>query len=470
MLADRVLRLLLAGSEPQQILCLTFTKAAAAEMVARVQADLGRFATLPDAALGDDLRHLLGRPATAGELANARSLLARVLDLPSGLPIMTIHGFCQSLLRRFPLEAGVPAHFDVIEPRTAADLMREAQEEVLASRQAAVQADLATLAVLLGESTLAEGLAELREQRLRSGADLGDAQAVGRSALPGARPAGGRHAGDGSRRGLRRSRDRPGALLAACRALEFGSDRDGERCALITAWLTADQSGRIEGFGDYETVFLRAGDRTPKAQSNVITSQAATPAAVDALMAEQERLAAWAEKAKAARVAERTAALLRVGSAVLERYAQRKARLAALDYDDLIERARDLLQDAGCGVLGAVQARPADRSSAGRRGPGHEPFAVGDHRGALGRVLRRQRRAPGGPHAVRGRRREAVDHERAGRGRRDLPAPAAEPSRPRRGRPAAVARGAAEPLVPLGAADPAGWSMRCSTRPMPATA
>ena len=118
-LADRVLRLLLAGSEPQQILCLTFTKAA----------------------------------------AHARSLLARVLDLPSGLPIMTLHGFCQSLLRRFPLEAGVPPHFDVIEPRTAADLMREAQEEVLASREAAVQADLATLAVLLGEVSLAEGLA-----------------------------------------------------------------------------------------------------------------------------------------------------------------------------------------------------------------------------------------------------------------------------------------------------------------------
>ena len=281
------------------------------------------------------------RPAS---LPTRRILLARVLDLPSGLPIMTIHGFCQSLLRRFPLEAGVPAHFDVIEPRTAADLMREAQEEVLASREAEVQADLATLAVLLGESTLAGGLAELREQRLRAGADLGDAQAVVAALyraldLPaGATPETVRAAACADP-AIDRS-----ALLAACRALEFGSDRDGERCALITAWLTADQSGRIEGFGDYETVFLRAGDRAPKAQSNVITGQAATPAAVDALMAEQERLAAWAEKAKAARVAERTAALLRVGSAVLERYAQRKARLAALDYDDLIERARDLLK------------------------------------------------------------------------------------------------------------------------------
>jgi ATP-dependent helicase/nuclease subunit A len=343
-LADRVLRLLLARSEPQQILCLTFTKAAAAEMVARVQADLGRFATLADAALGDDLRQLLGRPATARELDNARSLLARVLDLPSGLPIMTIHGFCQSLLRRFPLEAGVPPHFDVIEPRTAADLMREAQEEVLASRQASLQADLATLAVLLGESTLAEGLAQLREQRLRFGADLGDAEraiaALHRTLdLPaGATPKTVRAAACADP-----AIDRV-ALLAACRALEFGSDKDGERCALITAWLAADQAGRIDSYQGYENLFLRASDRSPKERGSVITNQAATPAAVAALLAEQERLVVWAEKDRAARVALRTAALLRVGSAVLAQYARRKARLAALDYDDLIERARDLLQ------------------------------------------------------------------------------------------------------------------------------
>jgi ATP-dependent helicase/nuclease subunit A len=343
-LADRVLRLLLAGSEPQQILCLTFTKAAAAEMVARVQADLGRFATLPDATLRDDLRQLLGRAATADELSNARCLLAQVLDLPSGLPIMTIHGFCQSLLRRFPLEAGVPPHFDVIEPRTAADLLREAQEEVLASRQAAIQADLARLAVLLGESTLAEGLAQLREQRLRFGADLSDADRAIASLYrtldlsAGATPETVRAAACADP-----DIDRA-ALLSACRVLEFGSDKDRERCALITGWLASDQAGRLIGYEDYQTVFLRADHRTPKERSSIITNQAATPAAVQAVMTEQERLAAWAEKAKAARVAERTAALLRIGAAVLEQYTRRKARLAALDFDDLIERARDLLQ------------------------------------------------------------------------------------------------------------------------------
>ncbi len=292
-LADRVLRLLLAGSEPQQILCLTFTKAAAAEMVARAQADLGRFATLPDDALRDDLRQLLGRAATAQELANARSLLARVLDLPSGLPIMTIHGFCQSLLRRFPLEAGVPPHFDVVEPRSAADLMREAQEEVLGSRQASVQADLATLAVLLGESSLAEGLAALREQRLRFGADLSDAKATVTAlyrtlGLP-----------DGATSATVRAAacadptiDRPG-LIAACRALDFGSDSDRERCALIGTWLDADHDGRQALYPDYEAVFLK-NDRTPK--SSIITKKAATDEAIAALTAEQERLARFAEQ------------------------------------------------------------------------------------------------------------------------------------------------------------------------------
>ena len=84
-LADRVLRLLLAGSEPQQILCLTFTKAAAAEMVARVQADLGRFATLPDAALADDLRQLLGR-AGDGRRARQRAQPAGARARPAVRP------------------------------------------------------------------------------------------------------------------------------------------------------------------------------------------------------------------------------------------------------------------------------------------------------------------------------------------------------------------------------------------------
>ena len=85
---------------------------------------------------------------------------------------MTIHGFCQSLLKRFPLEAGVAPHFELLDPRSTADLLREAQSEVLASSRSDIRAALGRLAVLLGEGTLAEGLNALREDRLRLGAAL----------------------------------------------------------------------------------------------------------------------------------------------------------------------------------------------------------------------------------------------------------------------------------------------------------
>jgi ATP-dependent helicase/nuclease subunit A len=257
---------------------------------------------------------------------------------------VTIHGFCQSLLRRFPLEAGVPPHFDVVEPRSAADLMREAQEEILASRQAQVTADLAVLAVQVGESSLAEGLAALREQRLRFRADLSDAAA----AVAALHRALGLPAGATPETVLAAACDDPAidraALTHACDALEHGSNTDREHGVLIGAWLAADPAGRQALYPGYEAVFLKA-DRTPR--SSVITKKAATPTTVAALTAEQERVAGFAEQHRAARVALRTAALLRVGSAVLDRYAQRKARQAALDYDDLIERARDLLQAPG---------------------------------------------------------------------------------------------------------------------------
>jgi ATP-dependent helicase/nuclease subunit A len=88
-----------------------------------------------------------------------------VLDLPSGLRILTIHSFCQSLLRRFPLEAGVSLHFELLEPRAAAGLFQEARDEVLISRQPALRQAVDKLAVMLGEFSLAEGLAALNARR-----------------------------------------------------------------------------------------------------------------------------------------------------------------------------------------------------------------------------------------------------------------------------------------------------------------
>ena len=165
-LADRVLRLLLQGAAPERILCLTFTKAGAAEMVGRIEGDLARFAALAEDDLARELFALLGRAADAGEAARARGLLAEILDLPGGLGIMTIHSFCQSLLRRFPLEAGIAPHFEVLEPRDADELMAQALDAVLEA-PGELQGALRVLAVLVGEGGFKEGLDALRQHRLR---------------------------------------------------------------------------------------------------------------------------------------------------------------------------------------------------------------------------------------------------------------------------------------------------------------
>ena len=123
-LTDRVARLLLDGVQPQHILCLTYTKAAAAEMQNRLFQRLGAWAMLDDAALRDALRALGYTGSTTDrDLRRARTLFARAIETPGGLKIQTIHSFCAALLRRFPLEAGVSPQFTEIEDR-AAELLR----------------------------------------------------------------------------------------------------------------------------------------------------------------------------------------------------------------------------------------------------------------------------------------------------------------------------------------------------------
>ncbi|MFP6777308.1 MAG: UvrD-helicase domain-containing protein, partial [Alphaproteobacteria bacterium] len=130
-LTDRVLRLLLSGAEPGRILCLTFTRAAAAEMAIRITGTLGEWTAAGNEILDMALRELLGRAPKDAEYQRARMLFAHVLDTPGGIKILTIHAFCQSLLRRFPLEAGIAPHFAVADDRTARELLNEAQNRLL---------------------------------------------------------------------------------------------------------------------------------------------------------------------------------------------------------------------------------------------------------------------------------------------------------------------------------------------------
>ena len=130
-LVRRVIRLLLAGNAPARILCLTFTKAAAANMANKVLETLSKWVRLDDEALNEAIREMSPLAPTAALRATARRLFAEALETPGGLKVQTIHAFCDRVLHQFPMEARVQAGFEVLDDVQEADLLRRAREAVL---------------------------------------------------------------------------------------------------------------------------------------------------------------------------------------------------------------------------------------------------------------------------------------------------------------------------------------------------
>ncbi|MGH6995013.1 MAG: UvrD-helicase domain-containing protein, partial [Stellaceae bacterium] len=266
-LTDRVLALLLAGNEPARILCLTFTKAAAAEMAIRVGTELSDWATMSDTDLRDKLKDLVGGDVDVDQLDRARQLFARVLDAPGGMHIETIHAFCQSLLRRFPLEARIPPHFQVMEERSTAEAMERAVAHVLDrardGKPKVLGAALDAVTQLVGEGRFIELIEMLANERERVAAvrAAGDAQfeARLRAVL-----------------GLQ-ARETPGSIIRqACKDDAFAGDAlkraahvlgqsgsltDAKASRGIGRWL-GRVGGRVLGFDDYcDVFFTQQGDR-----------------------------------------------------------------------------------------------------------------------------------------------------------------------------------------------------------------
>src|SRR5215203_2912461 len=134
-LTGRVLRLLLSGAAPESILCLTFTKAAAAEMANRIGARLAAWIRMKDADLKKDL-FALSEPNDSLTIQRARRLFAKVLEAPGGLRIQTIHAFAQTLLASFPAEAGIAPGFKPLEGRAEQELGRTTLANLLAEAEA----------------------------------------------------------------------------------------------------------------------------------------------------------------------------------------------------------------------------------------------------------------------------------------------------------------------------------------------
>ena len=354
-LTDRILRLLLAGAAPGGLLAITFTKSAASEMQNRLAKELARWAIATETDVSKALDKLLGRQPTQNEIVEARRLFAKVLDTPGGMRIQTLHALCQSILARFPIEARIPPRFEVLEDRTAAELLRDARERVLAaSLDGASDAPLTRALADIAEETTELGFEGVLRSLLRERARLAAAIAAagGIDAYEGALadrlgvPSGLQDIDivtDASADGAMDAE----TLRKVAAAMLQATKKEAERGEVLADWLALTAVvDRVRIWPDYGRVFLTDKGEIRK-RLTIKAVDNACPGATEALLAEAERVLAVEKRRRAAAVSRRSAAMARLAATIIEGYQRAKARSAALDFDDLILATRRLLEREG---------------------------------------------------------------------------------------------------------------------------
>ena len=339
-LTDRVARLLLANVSPQNILCLTYTKAAASEMQNRLFKRLGAWSMMDDHNLQADLRELGVEDAISpADLRAARTLFARAIETPGGLKIQTIHSFCAGLLRRFPLEAGISPQFTEMEDRASALLRAEVVDQIAMGPDAGVVDQLARhfteadfdrfLQEIAGKRGLFQTLPD--DGALRRLFDLSaglTAQILLQAVLP-----------EGTS-------DLIGQLRDLCLT---GSDNDLKAAHKLAAFSKSDDFD-WDDLSILEDVFLTGeGTKSPfSAKLGSFPTKATREKAPD-LMDQVEPLMEAVEAARTDRIKlmalDRTRALYAFAKVFIGAYEARKLHRGLLDFDDLIQKARALLTD-----------------------------------------------------------------------------------------------------------------------------
>ncbi|HET7714543.1 MAG TPA: double-strand break repair helicase AddA [Bauldia sp.] len=348
-LAQRVIRLLLAGADPSRILCLTFTRAAAAEMAKRVFDILSNWTALSDTRLAGEIARIEGKRPDAATLAQGRRLFARALETPGGLKIQTIHAFCERLLHQFPFEANVAGNFEVLAERDQAALAETARRRTLA--KAANDGDgplgRALGTVLAAASDFMHELAvkEFIDKRDRvrawiaAAGSLDDALLELRSALG---------VSDGESVASLRS-----AILGECalasqlaalaEVLAGGSKADRQAAERLARVADArNQDDRIDAYLEF---WIRRTDGELRVARSMVTNamKARWEGLEEWLELERERLDGLLQRLRAADCYESTAAILVLADAAIAEYDRMKTLRGALDFEDLIVKTVGLL-------------------------------------------------------------------------------------------------------------------------------
>ncbi|MCH9807590.1 MAG: double-strand break repair helicase AddA [Alphaproteobacteria bacterium] len=358
-LTMRTLRLMLAGTPPERILCLTYTKAAAAEMSTRVFGRLAKWVTATDDALSAELDGLLGRRPTLQERLSARTLFTRAIETPGGLKVQTIHAFCERLLQRFPMEAGVPPGFSTLDDDLGRTLKREAIDralaEALADKDGPLGRALMTAVAYAAEDMFEDVLSAAIKQRSwllsieRQPVDLdGPHDPLIRHAEVLRHRLGGASASNLPDLHKQMAGVLSDAVLdTAARVLGEGTKTDQKVAVFLRA---AHAAGREpERIAALKSALLTQKGE-PRASVATKKVRESEPGLTATLETARDRLAKLAGEELALKCVDATLALIQLASRVLQHYNDAKARRAALDFDDLIEKAVSLL-GSGDGAL-----------------------------------------------------------------------------------------------------------------------
>ncbi len=355
-LTSRVLRLLLAGTPPERILALTYTKAAAAEMSKRVFDRLGGWVTMELEQLQASLADVLARAPDDAELARARTLFAHAIETPGGLKVQTIHAFCERLLQRFPLEAGVAPGFSILDDVSGAEILRAATDDVLLAATTKPDTPLARALLLAVAYAADDNFDTILRDALRNRDWL---QAMSRLETVQIKP------GELYRTALGLD---PKATISAVEARQADviSDQDLARAITVlsagkkTDAATATDLARAKSAPNQQqriaalTDAFMTKEGTPRKKLATKAICDAEPALVDALATARDRLASLIDEKRTIAVVDATLALSLLANDVMQRYGEAKARRAALDFDDLIRHASSLLGRTTSGTAASV--------------------------------------------------------------------------------------------------------------------
>src|ERR1700736_6183914 len=351
-LVQRVIRLLLSGVPPEKILCITFTKAAAANMAERVFSTLGHWITLDDEALNAAIRDAGIARADAKLRMRARELFACALETPGGLKVQTIHALCTRLLQQFPFEANVPARFAVLDERDQEDMMERANLKVFLEAAAAPDSVLGrallTAMANAADVTFKDVVREAclaRDHFMAWTDSAGSANAAARevSAALGVDPS---DRLDDVEREIVDGPNLPRSLWERAAAPLAASSNADNRQA--TRLLDAKRSTDTAQVDEYLNVFLTDA-KTPR--DTVVTNnfRKKNPDLGNRFDAEIGRLTSLIEQRRAVIARDRTEALLHIATAAAANYRREKDERGLLDYDDLIDRTLSMLDRVSSG-------------------------------------------------------------------------------------------------------------------------